>query len=69
MFLVSIAVMLVWLYAGWSGGRNVEFSSSLDLVGFAQLKVISGLYLCISWLDYVTLKHLKFNFHPGQLLR
>lgn len=68
MFLVSIAVTLVWLYAGWFDGRNVKFSS-VDLVCFAQLKIISGLHLCISWLHYVTLKLFKFNLHPGQLLR
>lgn len=56
MFLVSIAIMLVWLYAGWSDGRNFKFSSSLDLVCFAQLKIISCLHLCISWLHYVTLE-------------
>lgn len=69
MFLVSIAVMLIWLYAGWSDGRKVKFSSSVDLVCFAQLKIISGLHLCIRWLHYVTLKLFKFNLHPGQLLR
>lgn len=69
MFLVSIAIMLVWLYAGWSDGRNVKFSSSLELVCFAQLKRISGLHLGISWLHYVTLKLFKFNLHPGQFLR
>lgn len=69
MFLVSIAVMLVWLYAGRSDGRNLKFSSSLDLVCFAQLKIISCLHLCISWLHYVILKLFKFYLHPGQLLR
>lgn len=45
--------MLVWLQAGQSDGRNVKLSS-VDLVCFAQLKIIS---VCI-WF-YATLKLLN----------
>lgn len=39
--------MLLQLQVGQFDERNVQLSSSVDLVCFAQLKIISGLHLIL----------------------